>query len=67
MVKYDPSIKKDDYISLEETVEAWKPYGLNLYPSHWMLESYETNPEKMLKEYNCTEEYISYMKTKLAD
>ena len=62
MVKYDPSIKKDDYISLEETVEAWKPYDFNPYSSEHLLETYEIHKEKMLREYNGTAEYMERLK-----
>lgn len=57
MAKYDSSLK-DDYISLEEVVNTWKPYGINPYPSQMLLEAYEINKEKALRDYNMSTEYI---------
>lgn len=58
MVKYDPNIKKDDYISLEETINSWRPYNTNPYQLKRLVEAYDECGEEMLKEYNSTAEYM---------
>jgi hypothetical protein len=61
MAKYDSSLK-DDYISLEEVVNSWKPYGINPYSQKMLLEAYEINKEKALRDYNMPAEYINKLK-----
>jgi len=61
MAKYDPSIQ-DDYITLEEIIDSWKPYGINPYSSEYLLKAYEIHKEKMLREYNGTAEYMERLK-----
>ena len=65
MVKYDPGIQKDDYISLKEAIDSWKPYGVNPYSSKWILEMYEEYQEKALREYNGTVEYMEELKQEI--
>lgn len=69
MVKYDPNIKKDDYISLEETINSWKPYGISPYQPKRLVEIYNKceNPEKALREYNSTAEYMEKLKQEIEE
>mgnify|MGYP003292969143 CR=1 FL=1 len=64
MAKYDPSMQ-DDYITLEETIDSWKPYGINPYSSEHLLKTYEIHKEKMLREYNGTAEYMERLKNEI--
>ena len=65
MVKYDPNIKKDDYISLEETINSWRPYNTNPYQLKRLVETYDECGEEMLKEYNSTVEYMEKIKQEI--
>ena len=65
MVKYDPNIKKDDYISLEETINSWRPYNTNPYQLKGLVEAYDECGEKMLKEYNSAAEYMGKIKQEI--
>ena len=65
MVKYDPNIKKDDYISLEETINSWRPYNTNPYQLKGLVEAYDECGEEMLKEYNSTAEYMEKIKQEI--
>ena len=56
---------KDDYITLEETINSWKPYGFNPYQPKWLVEAYEKHKEKALREYNGTAEYMEKLKQEI--
>lgn len=64
VAKYYPSIP-DDYITLEETIGTWKPYGFNPYTPNYLIEAYETHKEKALREYNATAEYMENLKQEI--
>lgn len=56
MVKYNPSIKKDDYISLTEAAEGFcEVFSTSYYSRQAIIDAYNTNPEIAMREYNFAE------------